>query len=451
VTLPSAPLPEGLEALVGPYLERQDWYHDALSDLGSPGALAIETTEVIAGSWAGGTIPGLARLVIAVDGARFQIVVGWRDPESVGEAVSGSDYAVLGSLPAPAGDVLVYDALADEELMLALLGVASGGQASASRARIVESLTSHASIVYDERLFMKLYRVLVSAPRREVELMMRLDEARFNHIVAPVAVWTSGGFDLAIVREFVSGALEGRALAVTSLRDLLGRATDAAMGAAVPGAAGASTYAGGDSADVDDMVRYAGGDLAAEVRRLGAMTARLHLALSSAFGESEADTDALGESIAVADPATGAQIRAMHDVGKAIRIHGDYQLRRVMRTDAGWIVAGFGDDPSPGARLDPSQPVSSQGVALEDVADMCHALREVADSVLGEHGRGDPPSAIVSPRSLTDAWVRRNSAAFVDGYLTVPAIRELLPRHPAAFHLLLEGLEKLRAHRSSAA
>jgi maltokinase len=446
-------LPEGLEALVGPYLERQDWYHDALSDLGAPGALAIEATEVLAGSWAGGTVPGLARLVIGVGDVRFQIVVGWRDPESVGEAVSGSDYAVLGILPAPAGDVLVYDALADEELMLTLLGVASSGQAAASRARVVESLTSHASIVYDERLFMKLYRVLVSAPRREVELMMRLDEACFNHIVAPVAVWTSGGFDLAIVREFVSGALEGRALAVTSLRDLLGTATDAAMGTA-PDAARTAGYAGADGADgadVDDMVRYAGGDLAAEVRRLGAMTARLHLALAAAFGESEADADALGESIAVADPATGAQIRAMHDVGKAIRIHGDYQLRRVMRTDAGWIVAGFGDDPSPGARLDPSQPVSSQGVALEDVADMCHALQEVADSVLGEHGRGNPASTIVSPRSLTDAWVLRNSAAFVDGYLTVPAIRELLPRHPAAFHLLLEGLEKLRAQRSSAA
>ena len=31
--------------------------------------------------------------------------------------------------------------------------------------------------------------------------------------------------------------------------------------------------------------------------------------------------------------------------GLAIRVHGDYHLRRVLRTDAGWIVAGFGDDP----------------------------------------------------------------------------------------------------------
>ena len=437
-------LPDGIDGLVGPYLERQDWYHDAFDGVWARRSFTVETGEVLPGSGDGKDRPGLGRLVVEADDERFQVVVGWRDPEVAADALAGGEYAILGSVPSPAGELLIYDALADEQLMLSLLRAATGGGASAERARVVESLTSHASIVFDDQLFMKLYRVLVPSPRREVEVMLRLDGAGFNHIVAPVAVWTSGGFDLAIVREFVSGALEGRALAVTSLRDLLGTVAESASDAAA--------FRAGDEirADADEVARYAGGDLAGESRRLGAMTARMHVALAAAFGETDADADAVGAAISVVDADDGARVRAMHDVGKAIRVHGDYQLRRVMRTDVGWIVVGFGDDPSPSARLDPSRPVATDGVALEDVADMCHAFREVADSVLAEYSFpvDDETASTFAPQALVDAWVGRNAAAFVDGYLATEAVRPLLPKHPAAFHVLLDGLERVRAHRA---
>jgi maltokinase len=435
VTAP--PFPEGLESLVGSYLERQDWYHASLAGGPTPVEVSIASAEVLVGSWLSGSEAGLGRLVIGADGERFQLVVGWRSCDTVAESLGSSDYAILGSLHGEDCEFMVYDVLADEELLLEVLDVASAGVASARRARVVESLTSHSSVIYDDRLFMKLYRVLVPSPRREVELMVRLDEAGFNHIVAPVAVWTRDGFDLAVVREFVSGGLEGRSLAVTSLRDLLG--------------SGAEPDGDPDTerATPDDLVRSAGGDFAGEARRLGAMTAHMHIALAAAFGVSEADSDALGASIAAAgDPEAAAQVTAMDDVGKAIRIQGDYQLRRVMRTDAGWIVVGFGDDPSPIARLDASQPMMRRGVAAEDIADMCHSLRQVAESVLADYGEeAASDDAHAARRALTDAWVRRNTSAFVDGYLAVPAVRDLLPRHPAAFDVLLEGLQKVRELR----
>lgn len=433
-------LPAGLEMLVGPYLERQDWYHDALGSVSPSAEVMIESAEVLAGAWGSGSVgAGLARLVVTAASQPFQLVVGWRGPDAAAEALGGSDFAIIGSVRGDGGDVIAYDALADEELLLTLLEAATGGSATASRARLVESLTSHASIIFDDSLFMKLYRVLVPSPRREVEVMMRLDEAGFNHIVAPVAVWTRGGYDLALVREFVSGGLEGRALAVTSLRDLLGAAAEPDS---LPDVADASP---------EELAGRAGGDLAGESRRLGSMTGLMHIALAAAFGQTEGDADALGDSIAAAgDPQAGARVKAMHDIGKAIRIQGDYQLRRVMRTDAGWILVGFGDDPSPIARLDDSQPVLREGVAAEDVADMCHSFRQVAASVVADYGGEASDGVVIGfARALADAWVRRNIDAFVDGYLATPGIRDLLPRHPAAFDVLLQALEQVRAHRAA--
>ena len=59
--------------------------------------------------------------------------------------------------------------------------------------RVVQSLVSHASLVYDERLFMKSYRVLEPAPRPEIELLLRLDEVGFKHLLGAVARWERAG------------------------------------------------------------------------------------------------------------------------------------------------------------------------------------------------------------------------------------------------------------------
>lgn len=423
-----------VEPLLLPYLERQTWFREARRAAAGAGGrrpVTITAGEVLREGGPG--VPGLARLVLTSELLRLQVTVGWREAAEASSVLRGRESAILGAAPVDgAGEVLLYDALADEALLRVLLSVASSGAAGGERARLVESLTSHASVVYDDRLFMKLYRVLEPSPRAEVEVLTRLDEVGFNYIVAPVAVWRDEEADLALVREFWAGGVEGRALALTSLRDLLGEEADA------------------PEPDPDLAAARAGGDLASETRRLGEMSARLHLALATAFGEHEADLDALATAVGGAgagvDSGLAARVReiaAAGGAGRMIRVHGDYHLRRVMRTDAGWIVVGFGDDPSR-----PARPVGAGrgafGTPLDDVADLCLSF----DQVAAEAGTRDPDGA--RSRELTAAWARRNRAALLDGYLAVPGIDRLLPPARADLELLLAALFAARDRRAGA-
>ncbi len=380
--LPLAGGADGLSGLLGPFLDRQAWARSSLGT--SPSRVALRPVDVAVLRQGR---PGLASVVVEAGEdppTRLHVLLGWRETPQATAALARPG-AVLGTGSDGSGEVLVYDALADPELCLELLEAASGGAEHAERARLVESLVSHASLVYDERLFMKCYRVIEPRPRPEIEMLAGLDRVGFNHILAPVARWSRDGGDLALVREFVPSAVEGRALALTSLRDLLARATP------------------GQPTTSFEEVGRAGGDLGDEMRRLGHATAELHLALADAFGVREG----------------GARVP-----GPRIRTHGDYHLRRVMRVDAGWLVAGFGDDPLIGAQAGAaSQGEPRMGVPLEDVADLFISLEQVAD----EAALVQPPGTMAHARVLADGWVRHNRRSFLRGYLEIPGIGRLVP------------------------
>jgi maltokinase len=421
-------LPTGLEAVVIAYLERQSWYQSSIRERHHGSAAArgerscgagpavVESELLVAGR------PGLARVELADTDGRYQVIVGWRDPVDAAVALRGQDAPLLGGLEDTAGPVVAYEALADEELCLTLLNIVTRGEVVAKRARHVSSLISHASLVYDERLFMKCYRVLEPAPRPEVELTLRLDDVGFNHLLAPVALWRVGGYDLAFVREFLPEALEGRALALTSLRDLL--ATD------------------DDSGDSELACENAGGDLAEEMRRLGETTARLHLCLAEAFGERPGDPRAWAEEVARSAPATpglSRELGAIQGAGSSIRLHGDYHLRRVMRTDTGWIVAGFGDDPSRAAGRG-----VVEGSPVEDLADMCFALVDVAREAALSRSDRDPRAV----EALASSWVSRNRGAFLEGYVGAAGVAALLPKDPGVLEGMLSIFGQVRAERA---
>jgi maltokinase len=417
----SAPVLAGVEPLLRAYLERQTWYWTAVgrpnrtaAGRGQPPPVAVSSTEVLRpGPPHEPGTAGLGRLVVESGEQRFQVVLGWREAGAAAPVLDRHDAAILGAVHFDdAGELLVYDALADRELLLALLPAATAGRHTARRARIVESRASHASIIYDDRLFMKLYRILEPPPRPEVEVLMRLDDVGCNHVVAPVALWRGDDADLALVREFFPSGVEGYALALTSLRDLL-------AGSLLHGAEVAQVVE-----VADESAARAGGDLASEIRRLGSTTARLHLALATAFGEHVGTTDDF-------------------PTAPSIRVHGDYHLRRVMRTDAGWVVVGFGDDPLLEERLGP-RGQGALGTPLEDVADLCFSLAEVADEACAAQGDG-----AARARPLADAWARRNTAAFVEGYLEIPGILRLLPPATEEVDRLLDHLRGLRAARAA--
>lgn len=372
------------DSLVGRYLARQEWAQAALGSFGEPDL----PTEVVDLEVLRSEHPGLASVVVECRECTFHLVLGWREMGVAPGVLAAHTDAVLGPSTDASGDVLVYTALADDELLVHLLEAVSDGSETAERGRVVQSLVSHASLVYDDRLFMKLYRVIEAGPRPEVEMVWRLDAAGFNHMLAPVGHWQRGGRDLALVREFVPGAVEGLALARTSLRDLLARADTSENGAAFA------------------EVGLAGGDLGPEMRRLGEMTGRLHLALATAFG-----TQPLPEG------GSDGSVRC------TIRVHGDYHLRRVMRTDGGWLVAGFGDDPLMGeAAGAASQGQGHFASPLEDLADLCCSLRLAADEAVALQRRGVKLNA----RVLADGWQEHNTASFLVGYLATSAIEELV-------------------------
>ncbi|MDA8295920.1 MAG: hypothetical protein M0004_04910 [Actinomycetota bacterium] len=437
----TAPLATSLFDLARTYLERQVWFHRAIA--GKPeGELSLVAADVLRHDE-----PGLARLLVARGSQRFQLLAGWREATAVGGVLKGRESALLGSAPVP-GDgtqgVLVYDALADDDLLTRLLALVTEGREHAERVRRVATLVSHASLVFDERLFMKCYRVLEEGERPEVEMMFRLEAAGFAALLQPVARWRGYGCDLAVVREFLPSALEGRLLALTSLRDLLAHAS----GTDEQGGVGSL----GGEIDPDAETASAGGDFSAEMRRLGVMTAGLHAAMSTAFGAQAAEPARVAKIIAAGGSprlaALGEQIGAAapESLGASIRVHGDYHLRRVMRAERGWLVAGFGDDPLyASAKPDPSL-APRVGSPIEDLADMCFSLHRVAAEALAQR----PASEAEVAADLAAAWERRNCEAFLAGYLRSPEVQVLLPGSSETVELLLTAFGAVRAHRYEA-
>ncbi len=429
-----APLPTALADLAVPYLERQVWYHRSVAGL-SDAPLELVSCETLRNR-----PPGLTRLILVRGARRYQLLVGWRPANEVGHVLTGRESSLLGSVADDGRHLLVYEALADDALLLQLLELVTAGRQRAERVRRVSTLVSHASLVFDERLFMKCYRVLDDGPRPEAEMMFRLDEVGFDALLTPIARWREHGDDLAIVREFLPSALEGRLLALTSLRDLLAHASEGDEAASL------------ETGDPDSEAAAAGGDFSSEMRRLGAMTAGLHAALHAAFGAQPADPRALAQLVARPGGERAAELTrrveeiAPGEAGAAIRLHGDYHLRRVMRAETGWLVAGFSDDPLYAATQPAPSLAPRTGSPIEDLADMCFSLHRVAEEALAQ--RPEPGSEEAG--ALAAAWERRNRAAFLEGYSTSAGIRRILPGDAATTELLLAGFELVRETRYEA-
>jgi hypothetical protein len=117
--------------LIGPYLARQDWAQSALGSFGEPRVPAeLVDVEVLRSEH-----PGLASMIVSSRECTFHLVLGWRPIAEASGVLGARPGAVLGSAQDASGEVLVYDALADEELTRALLAAASGGFESARRGR----------------------------------------------------------------------------------------------------------------------------------------------------------------------------------------------------------------------------------------------------------------------------------------------------------------------------
>ncbi len=371
--------------------------------------------------------PGLLDVVAAAQGRTAHLVVGIRRPGEEAHVLRATDEPVLG-LVDDSGLGVAVDALRDADLAPLLLSAVTG------EPPLTEPVTSLADdddaqvLGFDDRCTLSVFPWLMASPHPGVSLLAALDEAGFNHLAAPLALWRREGRDLGLVQEMLAGSAGGWALALTSLRDL---------------------YASGGPPE------RAGGDFAPEARALGTMAARMHLALDRAFGRRSERVstwiDHVEEVVRAADPglleAAGVgealdTLRHSEVSAPVLRTHGDFHLGRTARTDQGWVVA----DCMPGG-VPPGQSDPVPRSPLRDVADLLWSLHRVATEAAFERD----PTGRVGLAAMAQAWEARNRRAFVAGYLATPGIAGLVPADRELVGHLVAVFELERVAQLSAA
>jgi len=389
----------------------------------------VADTEIIPGD------PGLRHLIVTVShGATsdsYQLFVGYRArlPARLRHARIGTHAGVQ-----------VYDGLHDTALTRTLLDAIvddrsvgmlrfcrmpgaeiSRGQAGLD-SLVLTGEQSNTSLVFGESAIFKVFRRVTSGPNPDLEVASALARLGSSHIAEPFG-WVEARIDgatavLAILSRYLRAASDGWSLAATSVRDLY------------------ATEEGTRAAE-------AGGDFEGEAERLGAASAQVHRDLADAFGRSELGPEAIRElaeqmyrrlDLAVAAvPELAAFVDkvgdAYSDLAKLIepvpaqRVHGDYHLGQVMRTQTGWVVLDFEGEPA-----SPLAQRRARSSPLRDVAGMLrsfdyaarHQLVTRPDAAASSPSAPSSPSTPSSPSSGLAAkaadWVRRNGDAFCAGY-----------------------------------
>jgi maltokinase len=201
-----------LTPLLRQYLPRQRWF----ANEAAPAEVVVRWLELRR------TDPLMAWMVVDVRSegsdatAAYQLVVAGRPALDTPDFLLGKERVTLGQVDG----TIFYDALVDPELALDVLAeVAPDEHAEVSRPLVVEQ--SNSSVVYDERLILKLFRRLHDEPNPDVEINQVLGERGFPHVVPQRAELRRDGIDLAVVRDYLLASNDAWQLAHTSLRDLL--------------------------------------------------------------------------------------------------------------------------------------------------------------------------------------------------------------------------------------
>ena len=418
-----ARLSEQLVDLMADWLPHQRWF--AGKDRRIDGISVLLDTELVAGD------PALHHVVIAVRQGgttdRYQVPIGLRH-----ELPGRLEYAAIGQF----GREHVYDAVHDPDLTRALLeNMAASTDAGALAFRSIAVLDtelnslaspaeqSNTSLIYGDAYICKLFRRLTPGINPDLELSLGLARAGSKHIPALYG-WISCELDgtvstLAMLSEFLRTGTDGWQLAGTSVRDLY--------------------------AEADLHADEVGGDFAGESERLGAATAEVHRDLAMAFGISELGTEEvcalagrmharLAETCATV-PELAPYAARLGDTFDAFaglaeplvvqRVHGDYHLGQVMRTETGWMLLDFEGEPAKSLdeRRAPAHP-------LRDVAGMLRSYDYAARHLLvnGKAVSGNPDQL----EYRAQEWADRNRGAFCRGYAEAggldPAGHEVMMR-----------------------
>ncbi|MHB9755822.1 maltokinase N-terminal cap-like domain-containing protein [Streptomyces sp. BYX5S] len=375
-----------LNDLLGRWLPRQRWYADSgrrISDISIANATALT--------------PECFHLLVRVreageqDDTYYQLILGaavappprlWRH--------------ALGQVDGPGGGALVvYDAVHDHRVAVVLLDrLRQGGPAGALRfekpsstlvpaglaPRVMDVEQSNTSIVYGDRLVLKLFRRIQQGVNPDLEVTSRL--GRWGHPAVPApAAWffTTAPFlgTLGMLQPFLAGATDGWELALRA------------------------------AAAQEDFVKQAWG--------LGRTTGELHAALAQVFpvgATASHQLPCLAEEMvarlkhaADAVPALRPHVPGLHQVFAAAltargepapqRIHGDLHLGQVLWADGEWHVVDFEGEPA--------RPLAERRADRSPIRDVVGMLRSF------------DYAAHMSP-TPHPRWAEHCRAAFCSGY-----------------------------------
>src|SRR3984885_3889968 len=407
------------EDVLAAWLVKQRWFAGkgrTVHDLA-----VVADTEIIPGD------PGLRHLLVTVShGATsdcYQLFVGVR-----ARLPARLRHARIGSFDG----LQLYDGLHDSDLTRTLLdAIAAGRSVGALRfctvsgadlswasgafggldSLVLTGEQSNTSLVFGESAIFKVFRRVAAGPNPDLEVASALADLGSTHIAEPygyVETRMDGATTvLAILSRYLRAAADGWALAATSVRDLYALVLDAGV------------------FDAFNRAEEAGGDFAGEAERLGVATAQVHADLAAAFGTSELEPEAIRElaeqmfrRLDMAIAAVPELARYADMIGDAFsalakltepvpaqRVHGDYHLGQVMRTQTGWVVLDFEGEPA-----SPLAQRRARSSPLRDVAGMLRSFDYAARHQLLTH----PDRAALTP--VASDWVRRNGEAFCAGY-----------------------------------
>jgi maltokinase len=435
----------GIEDALAAWLVDQRWF--AGKGQGLRDLAIVADTELFGGD------PELRHLIIAVshgtDVDYYQVLVGLRK-----------------KLPARLQHVKIgltddgrtaYDGLHDADLTKPLLaGIAAEAEIGTLSLRKVPGASfetgrmslvlggeqSNTSLVYGDESILKVFRRVSPGPNPDLEVTLALARLGSPEVAEPLG-WIETRLDgapthLAILSRFMRLATDGWTLAATSVRDLyaaVGDANDRAKADPDPSAQGTAVKV--NASDV-------GGDFAGESRRLGVATAKVHADLAAAFGTDELGKDAAGAitermfrklDLAVAAVPelakhsdmisdSYAELAKLKGPFPVQRVHGDYHLGQVLRTENGWVVLDFEGEPAT-----PLAQRRARSSPLRDVAGMLRSFDYAARHQL--IGHRDHAALNDTARD----WVRRNVSAFCAGYAEAGGL------DPVANQVLLRALQ----------
>jgi maltokinase len=459
---------------LGRWLPRQRWFAGKARSLAG-----VEVADVVLWEGASVTVVGLLCDVAFTDGhhERYQVPLtdAPADADDRWVAVIGRAVRAADATAVPAAARLLAEVTLSPKGLITRAGATVVGRPVSDRdesgngeglgpARRLSAEQSNTSIIYGDRLILKLFRRLEPGINPDVEITRALTRAHFPHVPAQHGALELAAPDgsmttLAVLSDFVAGGREGWELAVNEVI----RLRDSPVGCALEdptlhdaladlGRAVASMHTalraafGSRPATREDVVGW-GADMRAQLDRVCATAERLAPEAAAAMLGRRSRLEARLE--ALLSGAIG---------GELVRIHGDLHLGQVLAdADGRWQILDFEGEPvrSLEERRAPS-------AALRDVAGMLRSF-DYAAATGGVGGSGPPhgprgvggsgpphgPGGVggaedgALPEAVA-AWRDEARRRFLDGYFAEAAGGGFLPEQEqvVAAQLALFELDK---------